>query len=541
MTQLGASCRVASHRGQPSGCAWDGRLDDPQTADPAELALDLYRSRGAEGFRELIGDWSLALWDADAETLVLASDYAGARPLYFRIDGPEVVWGSDLAAVADDTPELDDRYFAVLLAPGQPAGLTPFRGVEPVPAGCAVLIRKGAVRVERFWQLPHGPELRLGAGRDYEERLVELFREAVGSRVRCHAHVCCELSGGLDSSSIACMALRLHPKVTTFSYTYPGATDDPYIRAVEQQYGLEGVHLDVRDFPFVTAEATGGATPGWWEPRFRGLAQEMEARGATALLTGQLGDLAMGNVLDDSEQAAGPLRRLRLGAAGREAYAWSQALRVPIYPILWRAARMAFSSWAPEDAADLSPTTWRAKSQANSVGERLRRTVEGAREVPALNWGAAPPDRRRRFRGLAGWLDRRRLQAPGALQSFDYSHPFADRRLIEFLLAIPTGVIVRPGEPRRLMRRAFRELLPEPVLLRRSKASFGGFYEQCLMPLAQDMLRAPDRLRTVELGYLERQSLIERLGRFVAGAECNAAQLHIAILVEFWLRNARYR
>jgi asparagine synthase (glutamine-hydrolysing) len=507
---------------------WDGRLDDGAVPDSSSLA--------PSSFRKLIGDWSLVQWNPGTEALVLASDYAGTRPLYYRLEGRAVRWSSSLQELVDsgETPELDDRYFAALLAPRLPRCLTPYRGIEAVPPGCAVRVEASGVRVERFWDATVDPDSR----GDYEERLLDLFRVAVESRVRGHARVCCELSGGFDSSSIACMALRVHPNVATFSYTHPGATDAPYIEAVEQQYGIVGEHLDVRDYPFVTPERTGGAAPGWWEPRFCGLAARMESLGATALLTGQMGDLAMGNVLDDSEQVAGQLRRLRLSEAAREAFAWSQSLRIPIYPILWRAACMATRSWTPE--GDLSPIAWQKVSRENSLGPRLRKVAD-APVAGALDWRAAPPDRRRRVRGLAGWLESRRLQAPEPLQHIAYSHPFADRRLVEFMLAIPPREVVRPGEPRRLMRRAFAGFLPEPVLLRKSKASFGGFYDQCLTPLAQEMLREPVRLRSVELGYLDRASLVERLGRYLAGTDSNADQLRIAILVEFWLRTARYR
>jgi asparagine synthase (glutamine-hydrolysing) len=527
MTPLAGVLRFDS-RPSEAFSQWDGRLDEPAGADPSTLPHS--------SFRELIGDWSLVGWDPAMRTLVLASDYAGARPLYYRVEGQTVRWSSSLQELVDHgkTPELDDRYFAALLALRLPRGVTPYRGIEAVPPGCAVRVSAGGVHVERFWDATVDPDSR----GDYEERLLDLFRVAVESRVRGHARVCCELSGGLDSTSIACMALRVHPNVTTFSYTHPGATDAPYIHAVEQQYGIAGEHLDVREYPFVTPERTGGASPGWWEPRFRGLAARMESLGATAFLTGQLGDLTMGNVLDDSEQVAGPLRRLRPGDAAREAFAWSQSLRIPIYPILWRAARMAATSWAPDD--DLSPIAWQKVSRENSLGPRLRHVAE-APAAGALDWRAAPPDRRRRVQGLAGWLEARRLQGPEPLQHVAYSHPFADRRLVEFMLAIPPEEVVRPGEPRRLMRRAFAGLLPEPVLLRKSKASFGEFYDQCLTPLAQEMLRDPGRLRSVELGYLDRASLVERLGRYLAGTDSNADQLRIAILVEFWLRTARYR
>jgi asparagine synthase (glutamine-hydrolysing) len=516
-----------------SYCVWDGRLDDPYpVADPAAFALELYQRRGVAGFRDLIGDWSLVLWDAGSRSLILASDYAGVRPLYFKRDSGRVRWSSSLADLATAGAELDDRYVAALLTPRPVRGVTPYRGIDPVPAGCAVRIGVDSVRVQRFWNIPVAED---SAGA-YEERLLELFRVAVDARTRGHALVCCELSGGLDSSSIACMALRLRPNVTTISYTHEGATDAPYIRAVEEANGIEGIHLDVHDFPFVTAAMTGGAIPGWWEPRFRGLARQLESLGATALLTGQMGDLTMASVLDDAEQVAGPLRRRQWGEAAREAYAWSQSLRIPIYPILWRAARMAWSSWAPADAADLSPVAWRPVLRENSLSPRLRAAAEFTPAAPALDWRAAPPDRRRRFRGLASWLEARRLQVPEPLSHIDYCHPFADRRLVEFMLAIPPGEVVRPGVPRRLMRRAFAELLPDPVLRRETKASFGRFYDECLAPLAHEMLRAPGKLRSVEMGYLDRDSLLDRLSRYIAGTDSNADQLRVAILFEFWLR-----
>jgi hypothetical protein len=104
------------------------------------------------------------------------------------------------------------------------------------------------------------------------------------------------------------------------------------------------------------------------------------------------------------------------------------------------------------------------------------------------------------------------------------------------MLAIPPAVVVGPGEPRRLMRRAFAGLLPEPVLRRRSKASFGAMYDRWLAPLAAEMLAMPDRLQVVERGYLERDSLVERLAAFQRGADCNVEQLRVAILLEYWLR-----
>jgi asparagine synthase (glutamine-hydrolysing) len=521
-----------------ASCVCDGWA--AETSDPAEAAIEAYSRRRIDGLRDLIGDWSLALWDDPARCLILASDFAGVRPLYYSLDRTRVLWSSSLAGLvtASGTSDLDERYVAAFLARRPSAGLTPYRGILSVRPGHAVRFAGGAASVERFWDLPAG-SLRLAGDRAYEERLLELFHEAVASRVSGHTAVCAELSGGLDSSSVVAVGARIRANITTLSYTHRGAADEPFIRAVEQAGGLPALHLDTADHPFASPAEPGRAAPTWWAPRFRGLAERLPELGATALLTGQLGDLVMGNTLDDSDQVADPLRRFQFRQAAREAYRWSRSLRVPIYPILWRAIRMSLSSWTPDPAADLIPTAWQPRSRETSLTPRLAEAAAGLHDAHEYNWRGAPPDRRRRFRAMAGMLSSRRLQVPEALQSLSYTHPFAHRPLIEFMLSIPPAIVCGPGAPRRLMLGAFRDLLPEAVLRRRSKASFGEVFDRALRPMARAMAQDPGRLLTVEMGYVDRGSLLPRLERYTQGLECNAPQLHAIILFEFWLRSRR--
>lgn len=519
-------------------CDFDGRLDD--TAAPSSAALDQYRRYGVAGFRDLVGDWSLVLRDYPGRALVLASDYAGVRPLYYAFDGRRALWSSTLAGVvrAAASTELDDVFIASFLSRRPAAGRTPYRGIRSVPPGHAVRIAEGRETVERFWDLPVARETRLADDRAYEEQLLELFRQAVKARVRGHDVVCAELSGGLDSSSVVGMAARVHPRLTTVSYTHPGAADEKFIATVEAEFGLPAEHLDVGESSYASASEPGGAAPLWWAPRFRELAERLASLGAGAVLTGQLGDLVMGNSFDDSDQIAGLLRRFEFRRAGREAYRWSRALRMPVYPILWRALRMSVSSWTPESTADLSPTTGLTRFEGTSLTDRLSRVlVESAADPHEYDWRPAPPDRRRRFRAMARMLATRRLQTPEPLHRFSFTHPFAHRPLVEFMLTIPPAQLCRPGEPRRLMRRAFQGLLPEAVLRRRLKASFGDVFDRALRPMAAELQQKPGRLLTVERGYVDRASLLDRLERYAQGLDCNSGQLHAIILLEFWLRS----
>jgi asparagine synthase (glutamine-hydrolysing) len=541
-------------------CLWDGRLDNRQDLamqfgqirpgrwTDSALALRLFQTRGTEGLRDLIGDWSLVIWDASSRTLVLASDYAGVRPLYYHCAPGRILWSSSLSSLVCRTgvTELDQEYVASFLTQAYVARRTPYRGILPVPPGHAVYTTGESVSTRAFWDLPIDQEIRFQDERSYEEGLRALFREAVAVRLATDSPVCAELSGGLDSSSVVCMASHIAAErgagasnLVTLSYTHSDCADERYFRAVERARNLSGVHLDLEQIPFVTARQTGQAAPGWWEPRFTQLALRMAEMESGVLLTGQLGDCIMGNTIDDGEQVVDFLERRQWVGAAREAFAWSRSLQVSIYSILWRALRSRHSAWtaSPTSAnpARIPGPYAHVDSMTRDFHRRAgRNSSDGDR---GLGWQAAGPGRRRRFRALSEMLQARLLQVPEALQHISYTHPFAHRPLVEFMLTIPPAVVCRPGEPRRLMRRAFTGLLPDSVRNRKSKAAYGGVYRQALLPLAAEMLREPGKMRLAEHGFVDRDSVTERLTAFTRGLDSNEGQLRQIILLEFWLRN----
>jgi asparagine synthase (glutamine-hydrolysing) len=550
-------CAVSS---DGSICTWDGRLDNRKDlllrlfgdsrapGIDSALALRLYQVRGPDGLSDLIGDWSLVIADATSRLILLASDYAGIRPLYYCRTAECLMWSSSLSHLVGRTGrnQLDDEYVASFLTKGSAAYRTPYCGVYPAPPGRAVCISAQGVSTRAFWDLPVDKEIRCKNPECYEEQLRNLFREAVAVRLPSSAPVCAELSGGLDSSSIVCMADSIAEERTggprkpvTFTYTHPGSADEKYVGAVERARNLTGIRLDLEEYPFVAMDQPGNAAPAWWGPRFAELRRQLAGMGAGTFLTGQLGDFVMGNMLDDSGQAVDYLRKGHWMKAAREAYEWSQALGIPIYPLLWRALRTAYSPWtaAFESGASSDASSGYAQSHSLASGFLRRVSLNHAERLPERRWREARPGRRSQFRALSEILDARTLQAPEALQHISYSHPYAHRPLVEFMLTIPPAEICRPGEPRRLMRRAFKDFLPPAVLQRRSKAAYTQAYRQALIPLATEMLSQPGQIRLTAHGYVDGHSVTERLARFLQGLDCNEPQLRQLLLFEFWLRN----
>jgi asparagine synthase (glutamine-hydrolysing) len=551
---------ASDQNGRTEVLAWDGRLDnrddlllrlkDSLQSDTSNqsLALAAYERWGANGFVHLIGDWSVVIRDAANRRLVLATDFAGVRPLYYNLRPGGILWSTRLQSLVEATgiDELDEKYVAGFLTFGGCPNRTPYKEIRSVPPGHALCLSATETSIRPFWALPIGDSIRYQNPHRYEDQLRALFQEAVAVRLQTDSPVLAELSGGLDSSSVVCMANHLirrgsvgAPRLVGVSYVWPDSRDEPFLRKVEEFCNIEGIHLSTHDNPLITQTKVGNAMPQGFEPLYMSVSAAASRLGARVFLTGYNGDLVMGNWWDDSMQVAASLRRFHIARACQEALAWSKHLRIPVSWVLWRAFRTALpptlgppATFMPTDGSYVPKRT--ATSLLPDFCKRTGLSENGS--FFSSGWMDAPPERRKHVQALTMLLEMRSLQRPEPLQNLDYTHPFAHRPLVEFLMSVPADALCGPGEPRRLMRRALSDLWPGKLRSRRSKGFFSAPWLEALRPMARDLLKGR-RMEVVERGFVDRPSLLSRLERLSAGLECNEAQLRQIILVEFWLRH----
>jgi asparagine synthase (glutamine-hydrolysing) len=537
---------------------WDGRLDNrrdlenilqrPLGADASDemLALATYERWGIDGLGRVIGDWSLILRDPRRRAIVVASDYAGVRPLFYVRGRDGITWSSRLEELVEATGRtaIDEAYVAAFLTVGGHPSRTPYTGVTCVPAGRATTITPTGQTTRSIWSMPTSDVVRYADERRYEEQLRALFREGVAVRLQHVAPAIAELSGGLDSSSVVCMAHQLirHGEVpaaglATISYVHQDSLDYPFIKVVEAFCGIEGTHLSTHQTPLVAEDAVGRASPQIWVPLHTAAARVAARIGASTFLTGQNGDLVMGNWFDDSLQVAAPLRNGRLGCAMKDALAWSKVLRVPMTWILLRGLRATLPITTPDDLYAMD-TRQAPDDHASSMSAAFLSRLDGSerRPLPSSDWRLAPPERRKHFLALTMMQDLRTLQVLEPVRHLDYTHPFAHRPLVEFLMSVPPEVLCRPGQPRRLMHRALGDLWPPQLRKRRSKSLFAAPWNEALRPLALAMLNTPC-WQVVSRGWVDRGNLTARLHKLLLGLDCNESQLRQILLLEFWLRN----
>jgi len=249
---------------------WDGRLDnraelissfsDLLTADSTDLSIVAAANDrwGTDCFSKLIGDWAVSIWNPNSRSLVLAKDPVGTRHLYYSFERAHVTWGTildPLVLLSGRTFQLNQEYIAGSLSFFPAAHLTPYAGIHSVPPSCFVLLRPGNCSIKKYWDFDPGKRIVYSTDAQYEEHFRFVFGQAVRRRLRSERPVLAELSGGMDSSSIVCMAdtMLTHgtgeaPRLDTLSYyddSEPNWNERPYFTKVEEKRGRTGCHIDI--------------------------------------------------------------------------------------------------------------------------------------------------------------------------------------------------------------------------------------------------------------------------------------------------------
>lgn len=217
----------------------------------SEVVLHAYEELGFECLSRLNGMFAFAIWDKGQQTLFLARDRLGEKPLYFSFDGNRFVFASEIKAllkvpaIATEVDELALHYY--LGFEFVPAPLTMFKGIEKIPAGHYLVLRKGELRKVRYWDLP---KIKTAAGsvNNWIADLRDQLERAV--RIRLHSDVPLGvfLSGGIDSSSVVAMMRRITTgPIHTFSLGYQESSfsELPFAKRVSEQFETTHTELTI--------------------------------------------------------------------------------------------------------------------------------------------------------------------------------------------------------------------------------------------------------------------------------------------------------
>jgi asparagine synthase (glutamine-hydrolysing) len=482
------------------------------------LILRMFEHWGEAGVARCLGAFAFALWDPDARRLILGRDCIGGRALFFHHGRGFVAFATTIGALLA-LPGVPREIDEVTLANFMVVNLTEtrrtlYRRIERVPSRTLVTIDRTGVRHRHYWSpdLDAPPPYR--SDEDYVERARELLDQAVAAAIVDTSHVAITTSGGLDSSAVAATVARLSraERITCYSLVLPPGTQmdvgsHRYLDERDKVEALARMHpaLDVRFFapeklhPFeeddvryfarASLPALGPANLGTHSY----LNDAVAADGHRALLTGNYGNYGL--TWGGRFSLLALLRSGEWGTFTHELYALARQsgrglartfageVLMPAVPVGLRRLIYRLRGRDPDSAAYLS-----ALNPAFIAELDLTRQWQAQGFDPwfgARGWNAARYrtnvlfDNNQFARDLKGMAEE--------LRGYEIRDPLADRRLLEFLLAVPEPMYRRNGIPRSFARTVLADRLPHEILDERRRGAQGVTWFRRLDARRQDI------------------------------------------------------
>lgn len=547
----------------------DGTVFDSDSEPvDAPFLLCEFRKNGTVALNRLSGDFAIAVWDAPRHELTLIRDPFGARPLYFTSSSAGFCFASEikgLLALPHIRPILNrgrigDFFFSEL--EGFDRESTFYQGIYRVPAGGSVALTHGRIQSSRYWTLSP-PSPHASGTEDYVDGFSHHFEKAVARHYREPRHTGILLSGGLDSSAIAAMAVSMGiPSPKTFSLI--AGDDDPHCMESRAIKGIQShlpLHSQSDDSQEVTpllpplSELAARTDNPFSLTLIAGpipLFARARTHGITHLLDGLDGDVVtslVGNypwflANDHGLWAAlkaivykskyfGETLNLPLESAGfvvrwalNRSFASDRGFRRLIRRVRSHRSRLARAresllkkAFIQEiDLPDRLQQRWENEHpvRPQTLYDITRQSIESPHLPAAIE----------------------RYEEAASIFSIQIGHPFMDRQLIDYCLHLPWDHRIRSGQPKWVLRESMRTHLPASIIDQSKLPNIGGWFLSRIFDRYLETHPSPPSWLAEHLeDFVDIDALVEdwNHGRRSKGGEMTEL-LEISILLGEWLR-----
>ncbi len=464
--------------------------------------MEAYKKWGSDCPRHLLGDYAFVIWDSVPKKMFCGRDHLGARPFYFFLSETVFAFSSEIKALFS-IPELEARVNEANIADflqriSSDTGSTCFKDVYRLPPASTLLVEVGDVHDEIYWKTDPENRLPVAADEEYAEEFLRIFTESVRCRLRSAYPVGCTLSGGLDSSSIACVARNIlaerGEKLHTFSAIFPGLSGEDRGKIDEQRYQQAVINQGgFVPHPFRADLLDPVANLGQYlqsceEPYF---APNLFLLDEANRLAQENGVRVMLDGLDgDSVVSHGYERLHGLAFSGRWFTLIREIIKLAERQGVGRKSMLKRRLYRPYCREPLAHVWHMCKSYAKP----------GWNFLPLINkeFGLkAGLDQRLNTRlgfldgpfkahhlVLSGPLQTKGLELQNCLAaSFNLNccSPFYDRRLMEFCLALPPHLKLQQGWGRYVLRKSMGGILPEEIRWRPDKGNLSNAFSAGLL------------------------------------------------------------
>ena len=571
----------------------DGRLDnrdelgrtlkithvDLRTMSDVELLWLAYKQWGNACVDYLVGAFAFVIWDGALQTFFAARDPLGLRSFFYFWDGRRFYGASTIQSLRGLPflePTLNKDYIwdyltSTFMGSFDPEA-TPLKEIQRLPGGHTLQLTKTGLEVTRYWKPWDLSPIEYKQDSEYIEHFQNLFREIVASQCRAVGPLGSALSGGLDSSSVVCVARELEAEgilPTKEFHTFTMLFDQPLrenagalvhqakLDVLGEKYGLNVHKIECDDWlPMFGQLPYRGRVPQD-EPfiipsrPYRNMGRKIKrirpdvrvlltGLGADEGLAGSLffivdwlreGQFKLAQQVAKQVASASPMTsnqilfNLVLGGLGPRslAYRLRQKQTGPWDMDLGFRFHFRIPAWVPNQ----TPLTQRALNRLKFIPQNFKNiSTQAAFERNILLLGD----------NVRLWDD----QYIGTASGIEMRHPFYDRRLVEFFLRLPMyQKIGRGGTSKYILRQAMAETVPKPPkeAAREEGEGFLYVYRESLKAQWPEIEQMFADSRAGAAGFIHPELFLQELGekRFGRGSSSDTEILS-TLSLEFWLR-----
>ena len=526
------------------------------TNSDTEAIVHAYDEYGIDCPKHLRGMFAFAIWDERDQSLFLARDRVGKKPLLYAEVNGQLVFGSEFNALLqhpdvsrDVNYEAIHHYLSFICVP---APLTAFQSIRKLEPGHSLLWKNGEIKIDRYWQLDFSKKIQISE-QEAGERLVELLRDAVKVRLMSEVPLGAFLSGGIDSSAVvALMAQESAEKVKTFSIGFEEQdfSELHHAKRVAEHVGADHHEFIVRPnameiLPTLVEHygepfADSSAIPSYYVSR-------ETRRYVTVALNGDGGDECFAGYERHAAMNLAQTYRSVLPSALRDGVIANVAKALPEFRSrsnpLGKGKRFL-------DAASLTPverylrwiTAFDEKAKLALYSDEFRHQTAHYSSVDIIRpWFAKANG--------AGIVDASlltdtmtylpndllvKMDIASMTVSLEARSPFLDHHLMEFAASLPEHLKLRRMKSKYLLKRVLKQIVPAENLKRR-KMGFGVPIGHWFRGEMQNFLRQTLLSeRALERGLFKRQRVRQIVDEHVEGRMDHSHRLWSLLMLELW-------
>ncbi len=531
------------------------------TRSDTEVIVHAWESWGENCVDRFRGMFAFALWDRNRETLFLARDRLGVKPLFYALlDDGTFLFGSELKSLLahgglkhEIDPSAVEEYFALGYV-AEPR--TIFKQAKKLPPACTLLLRRGQPvgHPHEYWDVRFTLDNPISDA-DAQAELTHRLEESIKLRMISEVPLGAFLSGGVDSSAVvAIMAGLSNTAVNTCSISFsdPAFNESEFAKMVADRYRTNH-HLDMvesDDFDLIDTLAKLYDEPyadSSAIPTYR--VCQLARKHVTVALSGDGGDESFGgyrryrlHLMEEKMRAALPLglRRPLFSTLGR------------IYPKADWAPRIFRAKTTFEGMARTSVEAYfnsvsilRAPMRDQLFSQNFKSALGGYNATEVFSGHAAKANTDDPL-ALIQYLDLKtyligdintKVDRASMAHSLEVREPLMDHKLVEWLATLPSTQKIRGQEGKFLLKKAMESKLPNDVLYRPKMGFSVPLANWFRGPLKQRVQEALLGSRLADSGWFNRPYLEHILDAHNTGSRDYSASIWTILMYEAFLRN----